>query len=48
MREPAVIEQLKKLGVDAVGSTQAEFTAHIANETKRWAEVAQKANVRIE
>lgn len=48
MREPAVIEQLKKLGVDAVGSTQAEFTAHIANETKRWAEVAQKANVKIE
>lgn len=48
MREPAVIEQLKKLGVDPVGSTQAEFTAHIASETKRWAEVAQKANVKIE
>ena len=48
MREPATIEQLKKLGVDPVGSTQAEFAAHIAAETKRWAEVAQKANVRIE
>lgn len=48
MREPAVIEQLKKLGVDPVGSSQEQFTAHIAAETKRWAEVAQKAGVRIE
>lgn len=48
MREPAVVEQLKKLGVDAVGSTSEEFTAHIASETKRWGEVAQKAKVRIE
>ncbi|TCR70045.1 tripartite tricarboxylate transporter substrate binding protein [Bosea sp. BK604] len=48
MREQAVIDQLKKLGVDPVGSTSEEFTAHIANETKRWAAVAQKANVKIE
>jgi tripartite-type tricarboxylate transporter receptor subunit TctC len=48
MREPAVVEQLKKLGVDAVGSTQQEFAAHIAAETSRWSEVAKKANVRIE
>lgn len=48
MREPAVIDQMKKLGVDPVGSTQEQFTAHIAAETKRWADVAQKANVRIE
>lgn len=48
MREPGTIEQMKKLGVDPVGSTQEQFTAHIASETKRWAEVAQKANVKIE
>jgi tripartite-type tricarboxylate transporter receptor subunit TctC len=48
MKEPAVIEQMKKLGVDPVGSTQEQFAAHIAAETKRWAEVAQKASVRIE
>jgi len=48
MREPAVIEQMKKLGVDPVGSSSEQFTAHIASETKRWADVAQKANVRIE
>jgi tripartite-type tricarboxylate transporter receptor subunit TctC len=48
MKEPAVIEQLRKLGVDPVGSSQDAFAAHIAAETTRWAEVAQKANVKIE
>jgi tripartite-type tricarboxylate transporter receptor subunit TctC len=48
LREPAVIEQLKKLGVDPVGSTSEQFKAHIAAETKRWGEVAQKAGVKIE
>lgn len=48
MKEPAVIEQLKKLGVDPVGSSSEQFAAHIAAETKRWGAVAQKANVRIE
>ncbi len=48
MKEPAVVEQLRKLGVDPVGSSTEQFTAHIAAETKRWAEVAQKANVKIE
>lgn len=48
MREPAVVEQLGKIGVTPVGSTQAAFTAHIAAETKRWAEVAQKANIKID
>jgi tripartite-type tricarboxylate transporter receptor subunit TctC len=48
LKEPAVIDQLKKLGVDPVGSTQEQFAAHIAAETKRWAEVAQKAGVKIE
>jgi tripartite-type tricarboxylate transporter receptor subunit TctC len=48
LREPAVIEQLRKLGVDPVGSTSEQFKAHIAAETKRWGEVAQKAGVKIE
>ncbi len=48
MRDPAVVEQLSKLGVTPIGSTTPEFTAHIAAETKRWAEVAAKANIKIE
>ena len=48
MREPAVVEAMAKVGVTPVGSTQAEFAKLIADETKVWAEVAQKAGVRIE
>lgn len=48
MKEPNVVEQMKKLGVQPVGSSSEEFTAHIAAETKRWGEVAKKANIRIE
>jgi tripartite-type tricarboxylate transporter receptor subunit TctC len=48
MREPAVIEAMDKLGVTPVGSTSAEFATLIAEETKRWGEVAQKANIRID
>ncbi len=48
MREPAVIDAMDKLGVTPVGSTSAEFAKLIADETKRWGEVAQKANIRID
>jgi tripartite-type tricarboxylate transporter receptor subunit TctC len=48
MKEPAVIEQMKKLGVEPVGSSSEQFTAHIAAETKRWGDVAKKASIRIE
>ncbi len=48
MREPAVVEAMAKVGVTPVGSTQAEFAKLIADETKVWAEVAKKANVRID
>ncbi len=48
MRDASVVEQLGKLGVTPIGSTTPEFTAHIAAETKRWAEVAAKANIKIE
>jgi tripartite-type tricarboxylate transporter receptor subunit TctC len=48
MREPGVIASMDKLGVTPVGSTSAEFAKLITEETKRWGEVAQKANIRID
>jgi tripartite-type tricarboxylate transporter receptor subunit TctC len=48
MKEPAVVATMDKLGVTPVGSTSAEFARLITEETKRWGEVAQKANIRIE
>jgi tripartite-type tricarboxylate transporter receptor subunit TctC len=48
MKEAAVVEAMDKLGVTPVGSTAAEFTKLIADETKRWGEVAQRANIKID
>jgi tripartite-type tricarboxylate transporter receptor subunit TctC len=48
MKEPAVVEAMHKLGVTPVGSTSADFARLIADETKRWGEVARKANIRID
>lgn len=48
MREPGVVEKLKAVGVTAIGSTRAEFAAHIAAETARWKDVAERARVAID
>jgi tripartite-type tricarboxylate transporter receptor subunit TctC len=48
LREPETVEKLMKVGVTPVGSTSAEFAAHIASETARWKDVAARANIRIE
>jgi tripartite-type tricarboxylate transporter receptor subunit TctC len=48
MKEPAVVEAMDKLGITPVGSSSADFVKLIAEETKRWGEVAQKANIRID
>jgi tripartite-type tricarboxylate transporter receptor subunit TctC len=48
MKEQAVIDAMDKLGVTPVGSSSSDFARLIAEETKRWGEVAQKANIRID
>ncbi len=48
LKLPEVVKQLSDVGVTAVGSTQGQFAAHIAAETQRWAEVAIKANVKVD
>jgi tripartite-type tricarboxylate transporter receptor subunit TctC len=48
LRLPEVVKQLSDVGVTAVGSTPAEFAVHIDAETRRWAEVATRANVKVD
>ncbi|MCZ8376928.1 MAG: tripartite tricarboxylate transporter substrate binding protein [Beijerinckiaceae bacterium] len=48
LREPETMEKLTKVGVTPIGSTQAEFAAHIASETARWKDVAAKANIKLD
>ena len=47
LQKPAVIEKLAALGSEARGSTPEEFAAFLTQETAKWAEVMQKANIKV-
>ncbi|AMN40093.1 Bug family tripartite tricarboxylate transporter substrate binding protein [Rhodoplanes sp. Z2-YC6860] len=42
-----VIDRLGQLGSDANGSTPAEFTKFLNDETAKWTDVMQKANIKV-
>jgi len=48
LKEPAIREFLDKGGVEPVGSTPAEFAAHIRHELKEWKEVISRAGIRAD
>lgn len=48
LNTPAIQARFTELGITPVGSTPDEFRAHIAAETRRWGEVARRANLRLE
>lgn len=45
LQSPEMQERLAALGVDAVGSSPAEFQALFAAEVSRWAKVVRGAGV---
>jgi tripartite-type tricarboxylate transporter receptor subunit TctC len=47
-REAGVIERLNKIGVDAVGSTPAEFAALIRSEAPLWRDTVNAAGIKQE
>ena len=48
LREPTVAARLRDLGITVVGSNPDEFRTFIAAETRRWGDVARRANLRVE
>jgi tripartite-type tricarboxylate transporter receptor subunit TctC len=48
MRQPEMVKRLLQLGVDARGSTPAEFAAFMKEETARWGKVIRSAGVTAE
>ncbi|HEY6241936.1 MAG TPA: tripartite tricarboxylate transporter substrate binding protein [Burkholderiales bacterium] len=46
--EAGAIERLNKIGVDAVGSTPAEFAAQIRNEAPMWRDAVNAAGIKQE
>jgi tripartite-type tricarboxylate transporter receptor subunit TctC len=47
-KQPDVVARLKAIGVDAVGTSSAEFTKTMSDEIARWGEVVKSSNIKIE
>ena len=47
LEKKEVIAKLGELGSDARGSTPAEFRKFLTDETAKWTDVMQKANIKI-
>jgi len=47
-RDPAVVEQLNKIGIDPLGNTPAEFAEVIRNEAPLWRDAVNAADIKQE
>ena len=47
-RDPAVVEQLNKIGIDPLGNTPAEFAEFIRNEAPLWRDAVNAAGIKQE
>ena len=48
LRAPDVREQLARQGMDPIGSSPAEFAAHLKKEVVRWAAVVKEAGIKAD
>jgi tripartite-type tricarboxylate transporter receptor subunit TctC len=46
LKDPAIMQRMSAQGVDVIGSTPDELTAHIQSEIAKWSKVIKAANVK--
>jgi tripartite-type tricarboxylate transporter receptor subunit TctC len=46
LKDPGVIDRLERIGFEAIGSTQAEFAAHVKSEADRLGKVIRGAGIK--
>ena len=47
LRQPDIVEHLKKLNVDFKANTPDEFRGFVAEETAKWGNVVREAGIKI-
>ena len=47
-RDPGIIERLNRIGIDALGTTPAEFAARIRSEAPLWRNAVNAAGIKQE
>jgi len=45
--DPTIKERFAKLGADVIGYGPEKFSAFIAADLKKWADIAQRANIQV-
>jgi tripartite-type tricarboxylate transporter receptor subunit TctC len=48
VKQPHVEARFAPLGVELVGSTPADFSAHIERELKKWDDVVKRSGAKLE
>ncbi|MGI4811873.1 MAG: Bug family tripartite tricarboxylate transporter substrate binding protein [Janthinobacterium lividum] len=48
VKRPDVVKQLNSLGIDVIGGSPADFSAHIARENVHWADIVKSTGAKIE
>jgi tripartite-type tricarboxylate transporter receptor subunit TctC len=46
LKNPEVVEQMKRQGMDTIGNSPAEFSAYLKTETEKWAKVVKAAGIK--
>jgi tripartite-type tricarboxylate transporter receptor subunit TctC len=48
LKDPAVVERFAKQGVQPVGGTPEQFAQQVASEIRKWGDLIQRADIKVQ